>query len=101
VKQRALGISHIHQAHERGHGIEARPAEGQQGPIADEVANAPPVLRGGCCDEQLRDIEGSDTGAPARQQAGVVSLTAAQIKTQQPIHRRQQRENAGVFTKSR
>jgi hypothetical protein len=66
--------------------------EGEAGPVADEVANAPPVLAGGCRDEQLRDIEGNNTGAPARQQVGVMSLTAAQIKTQQPIDRRQQRE---------
>jgi hypothetical protein len=30
------------------------------------VADALPLLGGGCCDEQLRDIEGNNTGAPAR-----------------------------------
>lgn len=50
---------------------------------------------------RLSDVEGSDAGALAGEQAGVVSLATAQVQAQQPVHRREQREERGVFTRSR
>lgn len=95
LAQRSLGIGDVHQAHERGDRIESRRAERQHGPIADQIANPVPVLAYSRRDEQLGNIEGDDTRAPAGQQPGVVPLTTAQVQAQQPVHRRQQAEERG------
>jgi hypothetical protein len=51
LTKRALGLSDVHQAHERGNGIKDRCAEGQSGAIADHIANPAAVLPGGRVDK--------------------------------------------------
>jgi hypothetical protein len=47
----ALGVSHIHQADERGHGVKGRRAEGQGGAVTDQIADPTAVMASGRGDE--------------------------------------------------
>jgi hypothetical protein len=92
LTQRALRPGDVHQAHERGHRVEGRCAEGQRGAVADQVANPSAVMPGGRGNERLGDIQGGHPGTLTGQQAGVVPLTAAQVEARQPVNRREQPE---------
>jgi hypothetical protein len=78
------GVRDIHQAHERGHGIEGRGAKRQGGAVADRIADPGAVPPGGRGDEGLSDIQGGHPGTATGQQAGVMPLTAAQVQAHQP-----------------
>jgi hypothetical protein len=80
LQQGPLRVGHVHQAHERGHGVEGTRHERQHGPVAHDVVDPARGELAGGADELLGDVERDDFSALARQQPGVVPLSAAEIE---------------------